>query len=85
MKRYETKKDTRNFGHKCNWYNKENMGAVEAANPTMVVGNKTWAAAYFVEEVETVRDEMFGVETYRTVVAGPFATEAAAKEWAAKH
>ena len=85
MKRHEIKKDARDFGYKCDWYNKENMEAVEAANPTKVVGGKTWPAAYFVEEVETVRDEMFGVETYRTVVAGPFATETAAQEWADMH
>jgi hypothetical protein len=81
MKRYEIKKNARDLGCKCDWYMKEHLGAVEATNPTMVVGGKTWPAAYFVEEVETIRDEMFGLETYRTVIAGPFAVETTAQEW----
>lgn len=85
MKRYEIKKDARNFGYKCDWYMKEHLGAVEAANPTRVVGGKVWPAAYFVEKVETVKDEMFGYETYRIPVAGPFATETTAQEWADMH
>lgn len=64
---------------------KEHLGAVEAANPTRVVGKKVWPAAYFVEEVEKVYDEMFGWETYHTAVAGPFATETTAQEWADMH
>lgn len=85
MKRYETKKDARDFGYKCDWYEKRNLEAVKAVNPTRVVGNRIRPAAYFVEEVEKVYDEMFGWETYRTVVAGPFATETAAREWADTH
>lgn len=85
MKRYEIKKAARDFGCKCDWYEKRNLGAVEAANPTRVVGGKAWPAAYFVEEVEKVYDEMFGWETCRTAVAGPFATEMTAQEWADMH
>ena len=81
MKRYEIKKDARDFGCKCDWYMREHLGAVEAVNPTRVVGNRVWPAAYFVEEIETVRDEMFGWETYRKTVAGPFATKTTAEEW----
>lgn len=80
MKRYEIKKAARDFGCKCDWYEKRNLGAVEAANPTRVVGGKVWPAAYFVEKVE-----MFSWETYRTAIAGPFATEMTAQEWADMH
>lgn len=82
MKRHEIKKDARDFGCKCDWYEKRNLGAVEVVNPTRVVGGKVWPAAYFVEKVESTYDEMFGWETYRKTVAGPFATETTAQEWA---
>ncbi len=85
MKRYEIKKDNRNFGHKCDWYAKENLGAVNAMNPVRMVGNKVFPAAYFVVEVKMVRDEMREFNTnyeVRNTVAGPFSCEANATEWA---
>lgn len=85
MKRYETKKDARDFGCKCDWYMKEHLGAVEAANPTRVVGGKVWPAAYFVRVDEWVRDEMFGSDWQTVAYAGPFATETTAQEWADMH
>lgn len=88
MKRYEIKKDSRDFGKACAWYNKKNLGAVEAANPRRMVGGKSWPAAYFVEKVERVHDEMREFATsydVRTVVAGPFSCETIAREWAAMH
>lgn len=85
MKRYEIKKDARNFGCKCDWYDKKNLNAVEAANPRRMVGMKSCPAAYFVEVVKEVHDEMFGWETHRKAVAGPFSCETVAKEWVAMH
>ena len=85
MKRFEIKKDSRDFGCECKWYDKQNLGAVNAANPTRVVGGKNWPAAYFVEKVERVYDKMFGWETRRETVAGPFSCETIAREWADMH
>lgn len=72
----------RNFGRSTDWYNHNNLVAVEAANPTWSVGGKLRPAAYFVQTVEVVNDEMFGRETFRNFVAGPFATKEAAQVWA---
>ena len=85
MKRYEIKKEARDYGCKCDWYKKEHLGAVAAVDPRRMVGGKSWPAAYFVEAVETVKDEMFGLETFRTVVAGPFSCKTIAYEWAEMH
>jgi len=81
-KKAQVKKDARNFGCKTDWYKKENLIAVEMTNPTYIVGGKVWPAAYFVETVETVHDEMFGREEIRRAVAGPFSCETIAQEWA---
>lgn len=85
MKRYEVKKNARNFGYKCDWYDEEQLKEVEAVDPRHMVGGKSWPAAYFVEKVETVKDEMFKLDTYRFVVAGPFSCEAAAQKWVDTH
>lgn len=85
MKRAEVKKDVRDFGNACDWYNKDNMAAVEAANPVKNIGRFAVAAAYFVELVEEKRDEMRECGQWykvRRAVAGPFPTEAAAMVWA---
>ena len=81
-KKAQVKKDARNFGCKTDWYKHENLVAVEMTNPTRVVGGKVWPAAYFVETVETVQDEMFGREEIRRTIAGPFSCETIAQEWA---
>lgn len=88
MKSYKVKKDARTFGCKASWYTKENLPAVENANPTRMVGNKMFAAAYFVDVVKMVHDEMREVATRYMVnetVAGPFATEKDANAWAMAH
>lgn len=88
MKRYEVKKDSRDFGKNCDWYNTNNMNEVNEMNPTRIVGHKVWPAAYFVEVVETVRDEMRNfnpVYTVHKAVAGPFGCEVTAREWVAAH
>lgn len=82
MKQAKVIKDSRNFGVKADWYNHDNLQYVEAANPTRVVGNKVWPAAYFVRVDEWVRDEMFGSDWQTVAYAGPFATEQWAKDWA---
>ena len=85
MKRYQVKKQNRAFGNKCDWYNRVNLGAVEAANPTYPCGNRQFPAAYFVFKTEWVRDEMRDFNpNYQTFTpaAGPFATETVAIEWA---
>ena len=58
MKRYEIKKEARDFGNRCDWYNRANLGAVEAANPTRPVGGRLFPAAFFVFANEWVTDEM---------------------------
>lgn len=88
MKRYEIKKDARNFGSKADWYNHKNLSAVNAANPLHPVGGKMWPAAYFVVVVETVYDPMRDYSPcydVREAIAGPFATETTATEWAEMH
>lgn len=88
MKRYEVKKENRQFGNKCKWYNKNNLPAVEATNPTYRCGGRQFPAAYFVYEVETVYDPMRDFNPRheeRTPVAGPFSCETIAQEWAEMH
>ena len=88
MKRYEVKKDARTFGRLANWYNAANLPVVDKVNPTRKVGNKMFAAAYFVDVVKMVHDEMREFAPRYKVnetVAGPFATEKDANAWAMAH
>jgi hypothetical protein len=88
MKSYKVKKDARTFGRLAGWYNAANLPVVDKANPTRKVGNKLFAAAYFVDVVKLVHDEMREVGTRYSVnetVAGPFATEKDANSWAMAH
>ena len=82
MKKAEVRKDVRDYGVKCDWYKKANLDMVSKFNPTVNVHGREFAAAYFVELVENVRDAMTGNYVRRVPVAGPFPTEATAAEWA---
>jgi len=86
MKRARVEKKNRNFGVNANWYNHENVAAVEAANPRYRCGKRMFPAAYFVVVEEYAHDEMRDVRPNYWVAVehvGPFADEQAANEYAA--
>lgn len=85
MTRYKIRLDARDYGSKgADWYMFENLPDVEAEDPVRVVGGRYWPAAYFVDAVERVRDDMRDfnpVYDQRITIAGPFATEDDAWDW----
>lgn len=86
MKRYEIAEDNVRFGCLCKWYITENVAAVKAAKNVKHYYGATFFAAYFVRTVETVFDEMADLHPVYDVhetLAGPFATQEAAREWMA--
>ena len=85
MTNYKIRKDARDFGCKADWYNHENLGAVNAANPTRIVGGRVWPAAFFVFACNWAHNEMCETcPNFETCapVAGPFSSETIAAEWA---
>ena len=85
MKRVRVEKMARDFGVLADWYNHENVAAVEAADPRRYCGGRMFPAAYFVVVEENVYDPMrdFNPHYWAAVeYVGPFADEEAANGYA---
>ena len=83
---YKVMKENRDFGKCTKWYMHKNLPEVEAENPRQILGKYSHPAGFFVFRrcwnYDPMRDFQPGHETLNAV-AGPFASQVAAEEWAA--